>query len=142
MPKRSGRRLTRSEMMARVRSSDTAPEMTVRCALWRAGLRYRLHDKSLPGRPDIVFRSRRIAVFVHGCFWHRHAGCRLASTPKTRPEFWEAKFRENVTRDARVVAELEAAGWRPIVMWGCAVADPTTLTALATLIRNTESRSE
>lgn len=95
--------------------------MAVRRAAHRLGYRFRLHRRSLPGRPDLVFPSRRAAIFVHGCFWHRHGGCRKASTPKTRVEFWEAKFARNVERDAEVQQRLRAAGWRVLVIWECEI---------------------
>lgn len=109
----------RSAIMRNVRGKDTSPEMIVRSALHRAGYRYRLHVKALPGRPDIVFAGRKVAVFVHGCFWHRHAGCRAASSPSTRTEFWNAKFERNVERDARNMSALSDAGWRTYVVWEC-----------------------
>jgi DNA mismatch endonuclease (patch repair protein) len=105
--------------MARVRQRDSSPEMIVRRALHRRGFRYRLHVKDLPGSPDIVFPSRKLAVFVHGCFWHRHLGCRAATDPKTRQEFWRAKFDRNVERDADVISRLEKMGWRTRVVWEC-----------------------
>lgn len=111
----------RSALMGRIRGVDTGPEMAVRRAAHRLGYRFRLHCRSLPGRPDIVFPSRRAAIFVHGCFWHRHEGCRKASTPKTRVEFWEAKFARNVERDAEVQQRLRAAGWRVLVIWECEI---------------------
>lgn len=109
----------RSAQMALVRSRDTKPEMRVRKVLHAAGLRYRLHDRHLPGAPDIVFRSRRIVVFVHGCFWHRHPGCAAARLPKSRREFWEPKLAGNVERDKRTQAELEVQGWTVLVIWEC-----------------------
>lgn len=111
----------RSALMGRIRGVDTGPEMAVRRAAHRLGYRFRLHCRSLPGRPDIVFPSRRAAIFVHGCFWHRHEGCRKASTPKTRVEFWEAKFARNVERDAEVQQRLRVAGWRVLVIWECEI---------------------
>src|SRR4051812_5907882 len=97
--------------MSKVRSGDTKPEMVVRRLLHGEGYRYRLHDRRLPGSPDIVFASRRKAIFVHGCFWHRHPGCRRATTPKTRTSFWEAKFAANVARDQRQLQSLDKLGW-------------------------------
>lgn len=111
----------RSEVMARVRGKDTKPELLVRRHLHAAGLRYVLHDRRLPGKPDLVFPSRRVAVFVHGCFWHGHEGCKKATIPATRPEFWRAKIEANKARDARVRSELEAAGWKVIVVWECSL---------------------
>lgn len=117
----------RSAQMALVRGQDTKPEMRVRKALHAAGLRYRLHDKKLPGSPDLVFPSRRIALFVHGCFWHRHPGCAAARLPKSHQEFWAAKLAGNVERDKRNHAALESAGWKVIVIWECETRDPKLL---------------
>lgn len=117
----------RSALMALVGPKDTKPEMIVRRLLHRAGYRYVLHAPDLPGRPDLVFRPRRKAIFVHGCFWHRHSGCRRATTPKTRREFWLAKFAANVERDARIAMELEAAGWDAVVVWECETSNPAAL---------------
>jgi DNA mismatch endonuclease, patch repair protein len=111
----------RSEMMSGIRGKDTAPELLVRRALFGMGYRYRLHRKDLPGRPDIVLPGRRIAVFVHGCFWHAHHDCRFAKTPSTRTEFWTEKLRQNRARDARDLALLQNAGWRTLVVWECAL---------------------
>jgi DNA mismatch endonuclease, patch repair protein len=111
----------RSAQMARVHGRDTKPEMRVRSALHAAGLRFRLHDKKLPGRPDLVFPSRRVAVFVHGCFWHRHPDpdCKLARLPKSRLDFWIPKLEGNRRRDERKKAELEGLGWKVIEVWEC-----------------------
>lgn len=125
----------RSAQMALIRSRDTKPELRVRSALHRAGLRYRLHDRSLPGAPDLLFPSRRIALFVHGCFWHRHEGCPAARLPKSRQDFWFPKLDGNVARDARKAAELNALGWKVIVIWECQTQDALTLARLASRIR-------
>ncbi|MFT2095816.1 very short patch repair endonuclease [Acidiphilium multivorum] len=109
----------RSWNMSRIRSRDTGPEVVLRSLLHRAGLRFRLHAKKLPGRPDIVLPKYKTAIFVHGCFWHRHAGCRNATTPSTRAEFWQEKFDGNVRRDARNRADLKAAGWTVMTVWEC-----------------------
>ena len=109
----------RSAIMRAVASKNTKPEMTVRRLLHAMGYRYRLHVKDLPGRPDIVFRSRKKVIFVHGCFWHRHIGCRYATTPKTRVDFWQSKFDANVERDRRNVSDLEKAGWEVMTIWQC-----------------------
>lgn len=109
----------RSVRMARIHGKDTKPELLLRRALHALGVRYRLHVKGLPGKPDLVFARRRVVIFVHGCFWHRHAGCKVASTPKSNTEFWQAKFTRNVERDASTVAALEAQGWRVIIAWEC-----------------------
>jgi DNA mismatch endonuclease (patch repair protein) len=121
---------TRSRMMSGIRGRDTKPEMVVRRALHAAGLRYRLHVRDLPGRPDIVLPGRRTAVFVHGCFWHRHPGCRLAATPSTRPEFWQAKFEGNVRRDRQSSEALKAQGWAVVVVWECETRDPARVAAI------------
>ncbi|GGF35579.1 very short patch repair endonuclease [Youhaiella tibetensis] len=109
----------RSWNMSRIRGGDTKPELRLRSLLHRAGYRFRLHAKDLPGKPDIVLPRFRTAIFVNGCFWHRHPGCRFATTPSTRPEFWQTKFNGNVERDARNQATLEAAGWQVMVVWEC-----------------------
>lgn len=111
---------TRSRMMSGIRRKDTKPEMTVRKALFAAGFRFRLHRRDLPGAPDVVLPSSKIAIFVHGCFWHRHSTCRLAKLPATNIEFWRAKLNGNVRRDKRAVNELQMAGWRVLVVWECA----------------------
>lgn len=112
---------TRSRMMARIRGKDTVVEVAVRRQLHSLGYRFRLHRKDLPGRPDIVLPRYRTAVFVHGCFWHRHAGCVYATKPATRPMFWQAKFETNVRRDAAAVERLLAGGWSVAVIWECVV---------------------
>lgn len=109
----------RSRNMAAIRGKDTAPELAVRRILHAMGLRFRLHRKDLPGRPDIVLPKHRTVVFVHGCFWHRHEGCRYTRTPKTRQEFWQTKFAANVDRDRRNRTNLQQLGWRVIVVWEC-----------------------
>lgn len=116
-------RQKRSEVMSRVRGKDTKPEMRARSYLHAAGLRYVLHDKRLPGRPDLSFPSRRVAVFVHGCFWHGHEGCKRATLPATRREFWQAKINKNRERDLGNLKALEAIGWRVLVLWQCAITD-------------------
>lgn len=116
-------RRRRSELMARIRRRDTVPELAVRHIAHRMSLRFRLQRKDLPGCPDLVFPKHRLAVFVHGCFWHRHEGCRYASTPKSRITFWREKFVANVARDARQEAALRALGWRVLVIWQCETRD-------------------
>ena len=113
---------TRSRMMAGIRGKDTRPEQIVRSFLHRAGLRFRLHAK-LPGKPDLVLPKYRAAVFVHGGYWHRHAGCRYATTPSSNIEFWQAKFDANVARDKRVSRELRKEGWHVFVVWSCRISD-------------------
>ena len=109
----------RSWNMAQIRSKDTSPEKAVRSAIHRMGLRFRLHRADLPGRPDLVLPRYRIALFVNGCFWHRHPNCRFAYTPKTRTAFWEKKFRDNVSRDMSAREALRKAGWRCVTIWEC-----------------------
>jgi DNA mismatch endonuclease (patch repair protein) len=112
-------RATRSRMMSGIRGRDTTPEKIVRSHLHRAGLRYGLHRKDLPGSPDIVLPRWRSAVFVHGCFWHRHPGCRYAYVPKSNRTFWRRKFAANVERDGRKLAALRKMKWRVYVIWEC-----------------------
>ena len=110
----------RSRIMRAVRQKDTKPEKIVRQALHAMGLRFRLHRRDLPGTPDIVLSSgRKVAIFVHGCFWHRHSGCRSATMPATRQSYWGPKFVQNVERDAQKVAALEALGWSVLTIWEC-----------------------
>jgi DNA mismatch endonuclease (patch repair protein) len=110
---------TRSRIMSRIRGKDTVPEMRVRRFLHRAGLRYRLHLKTLPGKPDLVFSRARTVVFVHGCFWHQHQGCPLAATPSSNRDFWRNKLASNVERDERIAAQLSDMGWQVEVVWEC-----------------------
>ena len=133
----------RSELMAGIRGRDTAPELAVRRIAHRMGLRFRLHRKDLPGRPDLVFPRHRLAVFVHGCFWHRHEGCRYASTPKSRIAFWTEKFAANVDRDARQEAALRTLGWRVLVIWQCETKDEAAVERrLSVLIRGERTAPE
>lgn len=117
----------RSALMARVRGKDTGPEIAVRRAAHRLGFRFRLHRSDLPGSPDLVFPRSKKAIFVHGCFWHRHPGCVRTTTPKTRTAYWLEKFRVNVARDERVVRELRASGWKVLVVWECQTFDELKL---------------
>lgn len=116
--------------MAGIRGRDTLPEMRVRRYLHAAGLRFRLHSRRLPGRPDVVLPRHKAAVFVHGCFWHRHPGCPYATTPSTREAFWSSKFEANVARDARTANDVRVAGWTPLVIWECETARAEALDAL------------
>lgn len=104
--------------MSKVGQKDTGPEMMLRRSLHKIGLRYRLHDKKLPGSPDIVFPKFKAVVFIHGCFWHRH-GCKATTTPKTNAEFWLKKFDDNITRDQRHTEALLDSGWRVGIIWEC-----------------------
>lgn len=111
--------MTRSRIMRAVKRRDTTPEMAVRRFIHSKGFRFRVHDSRLPGSPDIVLKRYKTAIFVHGCFWHRHPGCRKASVPKNRAEFWRTKFERNIARDAECESQLKAAGWKVIVVWEC-----------------------
>ena len=117
----------RSEIMSRIRAKGTKPELIVRSAAHGLGHRFRLHVRDLPGSPDLVFPGRKLALFVHGCFWHRHRGCTCASRPKSNVEFWKGKFKNNVARDKRVRRELEEMGWRVAIVWECETANPESL---------------
>jgi DNA mismatch endonuclease (patch repair protein) len=117
----------RSALMARVKTANTAPEIAVRRWLHKAGYRFRLHRRDLPGRPDIVLPRHRLVIFVHGCFWHRHPHCRHASLPRTRTDFWEEKFARNVARDLAVQEELRHLGWRVLIVWECETRKHETL---------------
>ncbi len=112
-------KVTRSRMMSGIKSKDTKPEILVRKYLHGRGLRYRLHAKELPGKPDLVFPKYKAVVFVHGCFWHQHPGCKYASKPQTQEVFWENKLSDNVKRDSYQMAALEELGWRVFVLWEC-----------------------
>ena len=111
----------RSWNMSRIRGKDTKPEIAVRKMLHAAGFRFRLHVKDLPGKPDIVLPKWKTVIFVHGCFWHRHNGCKDATTPKTRTEWWLEKFEKNVANDLKKRGALEVAGWKVVVVWECEV---------------------
>ena len=117
----------RSEIMSRVRSKNSRPEMQVRRLVSAEGYRYRLHVKDLPGCPDLVFRSRAKVIFVHGCFWHRHEGCALARMPKSRLDFWEPKLEANKQRDARNSQQLAREGWKVLTIWECQLKDTERL---------------
>lgn len=110
---------TRSRMMAGIQGKNTKPELLVRKYLHGRGLRFRLHAKKLPGKPDLVFPKHKVVVFVHGCFWHRHSGCKYATTPSSRKSFWTNKLSENVDRDSYQIAALGELGWRVFVVWEC-----------------------
>ena len=113
--------------MSRVKGRDTLPERQVRSLLFRMGYRFRLHVKHLPGKPDIVLPRFRKVIFVHGCFWHCHAGCVRATRPKTNEEFWRQKLNRNAERDEQNLAELRGSGWRTLVVWQCEIGDAESL---------------
>lgn len=111
----------RHKIMAAVPTKNSTPELLLRKELHRRGFRYRLHDRKLPGKPDLVFPRKKLAVFVHGCFWHRHRDCPLTTTPKTNQGFWTSKFDANVKRDARNRHDLEELGWQSVTLWECEI---------------------
>ena len=114
----------RSRLMAKIRGKNTKPELAVRSLLHRAGYRFSLHRKDLPGKPDIVLRKYNTVVFVHGCFWHRHKNCKIASTPKSNVEFWQAKFARNVSNDRKHTRKLRKMGWHVLTVWECELKNP------------------
>lgn len=124
----------RSWNMSRIKGSDTKPEKMLRSALHRAGFRFRLHDKRLPGKPDIVLKKYNAVIFVHGCFWHRHKGCDKAYTPKSNIDFWEEKFRRNIERDKQKSKELSEQGWEVLTIWECEIASD-----LSSVVANIEA---
>lgn len=126
--------------MQRVRPKDTTPEKTVRSVLHRLGFRFRLHTPKLPGKPDIVLPKHNIVIFVHGCFWHRHAGCPRASTPASRQEYWIPKFQRTVRRDKQNRRKICLLGWNVITVWECELKTPASLAhRLENLIRRLSS---
>lgn len=124
---------TRSRIMASVGRADTGPELRLRRALRRTGLRFRSNDRALPGSPDLVLKRHETVIFVQGCFWHRH-GCPQTTTPKTRAGFWRDKFEANVVRDARKVRALKAKGWRVLTVWECALKNEDAAEAAAEIV--------
>lgn len=122
----------RSKRMRRIEAKNTKPELMVRSLVHKLGYRYVIHDRRLPGSPDMVFPARRKVIFVHGCFWHRHSRCRLARLPKSNLDFWFTKLEANRLRDRRQLAALRNLGWRPLVVWECQLADPGRLAARLT----------
>ena len=130
----------RSRNMAAIRGRNTSPELRVRSLLHGLGYRFRLHRRDLPGSPDIVLPRYRTVVFVHGCFWHRHPGCRYTTSPKTRADFWANKFEQNMERDERQQHQLREMGWSVMVIWECELRDLTTLTQRLEKIRRTSGQ--
>ena len=122
----------RSRIMRSVKRAHTKPEIIARKLLHSLGLRFRVNRRDLPGSPDIVLPNDKTAIFVHGCFWHRHGGCRFSTTPKTRAEYWLPKFASNVERDARKEKELRELGWRVMIIWECETRDEISLLARLT----------
>lgn len=131
---------TRSIMMAKIKSKNSKPELTVRSLLHSQGFRFRIHGKSLPGTPDIVLKKYKAVIFVHGCYWHRHENCRLASNPKQNQEYWTKKFNANVCRDGVTYFKLKQLGWRVVIIWECGIRDkknlPTYIKTLSAWIKS------
>ena len=121
-------KVERSWNMSRIRNKDTKPEMIVRSALHKLGFRYRLHAKNLPGHPDIVLSKYHTVIFVHGCFWHQHPGCKKATIPNNNHEFWLRKLEENVVRDKKNITKLESLGWKVIIVWECDIEKESNVT--------------
>jgi DNA mismatch endonuclease (patch repair protein) len=119
--------------MSLIRGKDTRPELTLRSLLHSAGFRFRVHVADLPGKPDLVLKKHGVAILVHGCFWHRHKDCSIATSPKSNPEFWQEKFAKNVIRDKRNLKALKKLGWRVFIVWECQLKTPTA--ARATTMR-------
>ena len=129
-PRRKRQPLTRSQMMARIRSTNTTPELRVRSAIHAFGIRFRKHAVDLPGKPDLANRRRRWVIFVHGCFWHSHEGCRLASRPKSNAAYWEPKLKGNMERDRQKLLDLERLGYRVFIIWECDTRNPLLLASI------------
>jgi DNA mismatch endonuclease Vsr len=123
----------RSYNMSRIRGKDTKPELIVRKYLFSKGFRYRLHDKSLPGRPDIVLAKYKTVIFIHGCFWHGHEGCKYFVIPKTRTDWWLNKINRSKTNDEKVFSSLEKSGWRIIIVWECELRDTKKISILGNI---------
>ncbi|WP_426672033.1 very short patch repair endonuclease [Mucilaginibacter sp. McL0603] len=131
---------TRSFNMSRIRSKDTKPEMLVRKFLFSQGFRYKLHDKSLPGKPDIVLPKYKTVILIHGCFWHGHEGCKYYVVPKTRTVWWTDKIRRNSVNDLKSFYGLQALGWKVITIWECKLKTKQLLATLNSLVENIKMR--
>lgn len=132
----------RSKIMGRIGSKDTKPEMLVRKLVFGLGYRYRLHDKKLPGRPDLVFKSKKKAIFVHGCFWHQHRGCKRGKPPKSNLYFWKAKLEKNKLRDQNSLRQLEKLGWKTLVIWECETKNVNTIVNILEAFLRQPERSQ
>jgi len=117
----------RSANMRKIRGKNTSPEMAVRRLIRDLGFGYRLHDKTLPGKPDLVFKGRKKVIFIHGCFWHQHSGCKISHIPKSNHEYWAPKLQKTQLRDKEYLRELEASGWQVLTIWECEVKDISSL---------------
>ena len=132
-------KVTRSFNMSRIKGQDTKPEIRVRKFLHAQGFRYKLHDKALPGKPDIVLPKYKTAIFVHGCFWHGHKGCRFYVVPKTRTEWWLAKINGNIDNDTKAFLKLRNEGWKVIIIWECDLKSSTSEYTLLRLVQEINS---
>ena len=132
----------RSWNMSRIRSKDTCPELILRSSLHRLGYRYRLHQSSLPGKPDIVLPKYKAVILVHGCFWHKHLKCKLAATPKSNILFWRKKLDGNVSRDARNIQLLKASGYLVLIVWECQLSNDKVLKIVRSLDKKLDRRKE
>ena len=126
----------RSWNMSRIRSKDTKPEIAVRSMLHRSGYRFRLHVKNLPGKPDIVLPKYNTVIFVNGCFWHRHQGCKYAYNPKTHVQFWRKKFKDNVVRQKAIINKLNNLGWKVKIVWECETSRENYISKLTKLLHS------
>ena len=126
-------------MMSGIKSKNTKPEVRVRKLLHQEGFRFRLHQKKLPGCPDLVMPKYKLCVFIHGCFWHHHEGCKYAYTPKTRRDFWQKKFKDNSTRDQKCQLELINSGWRVMIIWECFVNSNNKFQLIESIVNGVES---
>jgi DNA mismatch endonuclease (patch repair protein) len=129
----------RSKNMRQIRSKNTKPEVLLRSLLHKAGYRFRLHRKDLPGKPDIVFPGRRKVIFVHGCFWHQHPGCREGRLPGTRPDYWRPKLERNVERDTAAIEQLRELGWKVLTVWECEISKPELVKDRVRVFLDTEN---
>lgn len=128
-------RIKRAEMMSRVKQRHTKPEITVRKILHRNGFRFRLHNKKLPGTPDIVLPKHKAVIFVHGCFWHQHEGCRKSRRPTSNVEFWNEKLDKNIARDSRKESELKNLGWKVLTIWDCEIKEDSSIEKVKNFLR-------
>ncbi|WP_082411458.1 very short patch repair endonuclease [Methylogaea oryzae] len=130
--------IVRSKIMRAIKHKNTKPEHLVRSCLFKAGLRYRLHVKELPGKPDIVLRKYRTIIFVHGCFWHQHPGCRYARVPASNESYWGPKLRKTQERDKAHVEALQRSGWKVIILWECEILEPQLEAVLGEILHGSD----
>ena len=126
----------RSNVMSKIRGKNTKPELSLRSLLFKEGYRFRIHKKDLPGKPDIVLPKYKVAIFVHGCFWHYHVDCREGRIPDTNSDFWKTKLEKNIDRDNKNVASLKEQGWQVVVVWECDLKNEETCSRVITRLKN------